>query len=121
MKKLILTFGMAMALFVGNAQSQLGIVTVEKNDKQVPVDFWYVINSKDNKDQMFYYNETQLTKQYLKNMLADYGQSLENPFGKDEDGDNYWIITHPSRNIVYLYLSEEKGTGYAMIISITKD
>jgi hypothetical protein len=52
-------------------------------------------------------------------MLAGYGQSSETPFGKDKEGDNYWIITHPSGNIVYLYYSVDED-GYSMIISVTK-
>jgi len=118
MKKLILTVFVALNLFTSNAQ-QLGVVNISPKDTEIPVDFWYVVDDKDMKNQMFYYNTTEKTKELLKNMLAGYGQSSETPFGTDKEGDNYWIITHPSGNIVYLYHSVDED-GYSMIISVTK-
>lgn len=122
MKKLILTLGMAFALFTTNAQqtTQLGIVHIDKNAEEVPVDYWYVVDDKDMENQMFYYNKVEMTQSVLKNMLAAYGQSSETPFGKDEEGDNYWIITHPSGNIAYLYYSLDGDSGFSMIISVTR-
>lgn len=120
MKKLILTVAMALSMITASAQSQLGVLNIDKNSKEIPVDYWYVLNGKGNENTMYYYNETSVTKEILKNMLATYGQSLEKPFGEDEDGDDFWIITHPSGNIVYLYLLEDGNGKYAMIISITK-
>jgi hypothetical protein len=121
MKKLILTLGLTMSMFAVNAQkSQIGILNLDKKETMIPVDFWYVVDSKDMKNQMFYYNETGKTKEHLKNLLAEYGQSSESPFGTDEVGDQYWIVTHPSGNIVYLYFSEEDETGFSMIISVTQ-
>jgi hypothetical protein len=118
MKKLILTVFVALNLFTSNAQ-QLGVVNISPKETEIPVDFWYVIDGKDFVNQMFYYNTTEKTKEVLKNMLAGYGQSSETPFGTDKEGDNYWIITHPSGNIVYLYYSVDED-GYSMIISVTK-
>ncbi len=118
MKKLILTVFVAFNLFTSNAQ-QLGVVTLKGNETDIPVDYWYVVDDKDMTNQMFYYNTTEKTKEVLKNMLAGYGQSSEVPFGKDEEGDNYWIITHPSGNIAYIYFSEGED-NYSMIISVTR-
>ena len=122
MKKLILTLGMAFALFTTNAQqtTQLGIVHIDKNAEEIPVDYWYVVDAKDMENQMFYYNKVEMTQSVLKNMLAAYGQSSETPFGQDEEGDNYWIITHPSGNIAYLYYSLDGDSGFSMIISVTR-
>ena len=118
MKKLILTVFVALNLFTSNAQ-QLGVVNIGSKETEIPVDYWYVVDDKDFTNQMFYYNTTEKTKEVLKNMLAGYGQSSETPFGTDKEGDNYWIITHPSGNIVYLYHSVDED-GYSMIISVTK-
>ena len=122
MKKLILVLGIAFTLFNSNAQqtAQLGIVHIDKNSEEVPVDYWYVVDDKDMENQMFYYNKVEMTQSVLKNMLADYGQSSETPFGKDEEGDNYWIVTHPSGNIAYIYYSLDGDSGFSMIISVTR-
>ena len=111
-----------MVMLLGVFQSysqQLGVVTLKGNETEIPVDYWYVVDDKDMTNQMFYYNTTEKTKEVLKNMLAGYGQSSEAPFGKDEEGDNYWIITHQSGNIAYIYFSEGED-NYSMIISVTR-
>jgi hypothetical protein len=118
MRKLVVAMGIVMGSFNSYSQ-QVGIVTLKGNEKEVPVDYWYVINDKEMDNQMFYYNETNKTKEILKNMLAGYGQSSETPFGKDEEGDEYWIVTHPSGNIAYIYISHDEN-NYSMIISVTK-
>ncbi len=122
MKKIILITGLLTTLFNVNAQQNvpLGIVHINKKDKEVPVDYWYVMNGKQLKNHMYYYNLSNLTMDVLKNMLSAYGQSSETPFGKDEKGDSYWIITHPTGNIVYIYYQVDGDSGYSSIISVTR-
>lgn len=120
MKKLILIATLSINLFNSNAQSQLGVVTVSKQDKTVPVGFWYVMDDKNSKHQMFFYDKTENVMKTLTAMLDEYDQNFNAPFGKDTEGDDYWIITHPTGNIVYLYFVTEPGAEYSFITSVTR-
>jgi hypothetical protein len=93
MKKIILSLGIVFAFLNSNAQQniQLGIVHIDENAEEVPIDYWYVVDSKDITNEMFYYNKVTTTQSVLKNMLASYGQSSETPFGQDEDGVTFGL------------------------------
>ena len=52
MKKIVLTVALVLANLAVNAQ--IGVVTVDKNAKETPLGFWYVVNGKGFENQMFF-------------------------------------------------------------------
>jgi hypothetical protein len=98
-----------------NAQ---GIVTVENNKVDVPLEQWYVIRTKDYNNYSFFYADHEIARNELKRILSMDDQSIEFPKGKDEDGDDYWVILYESEFLSHIYLTKE--TNYTLITIFTE-
>lgn len=119
MKKIVLTVTLALSSLFANAQ--VGVVTLEKNHKNIPVGFWYVVNGKGFENQMFYFDIDQNTNSKLATLLKENGFDIELPKGKDEDGDNYWTIFNEQGYITNIYLIKDTSNpGYSTITILTK-
>jgi hypothetical protein len=104
MKKLIIIVILMVTSSVANAQ---GIITVKDNKVDVPVAQWYVIRTKEYDSYSFFYAEHEEAREELKKILSQDDQSIEFPKGKDEDGDDYWIILYENEFLSHIYLTKE--------------
>jgi hypothetical protein len=119
MKKIVLTVALALANLAVNAQ--IGVVTVDKNAKETPLGFWYVVNGKGFENQMFFQDETTNTLIKLESILCSYDLNMDVPKGKDEEGDPYWIVMDETERVTYIYLIENKfDKKYSTITLLTK-
>jgi len=120
MKKIVLTVTLMLASLAANAQ--MGVITISKNDNQIPIDFWYVIaDDKDYANQMMYYGKTSSVRTYLAKLLTESSADISKPDGTDETNDPYWIVTYPTGYVTYFYLStDEEDKGYSWITTISK-
>jgi hypothetical protein len=120
MKKIILTTALAIASLVANAQT--GVLTISKNDKQIPIDFWYVItDDKDFANQMMYYGDSVGVNTYLIKLLSESGLDINTPSGFDSAKDPFWIVTYSSGYVTYIYLSKDADDmAYSWITTYSK-
>lgn len=115
----MLTIALAVASLSANAQ--LGVVTVDKNAKETPLGFWYVVNGKGFENQMFFQDETTSVRIKLESILSSYELDMDTPKGKDDAGDPYWIVMDETERITYIYLIENKfDKKYSIINLLTK-
>lgn len=119
MKKVVLTVALALSSLFASAQ--LGVVTLEKNHKNVPIGFWYVVNGKGFENQMFFFDTDQNINIKLNALLKENGLDIELPKGKDEEGDTYWTIYNELGYITNIYIIKAKtNPGYSVITLTTK-
>jgi hypothetical protein len=117
MKKLILMLFTMTNVIVLNAQ---GVRTVQSNDAEVPLNQWYVIRDKDFDNHSLFYGDMETVINELKSILQKDDQTIEFPKGKDEAGDDYWIILYENEYLSYIYLTLEKDTKMATITIYTE-
>lgn len=118
MKKIVLTVALALSSLFASAQ--LGVVTLEKNHKNIPIGFWYVVNGKGFENQMFFFDTDKNINVKLDALLRENGFDIELPKGKDEEGDNYWVL-YDEYYTTYIYLIKGKtNPGYSTITLVTK-
>jgi hypothetical protein len=119
MKKVVLTVALALSSLFASAQ--LGVVTLEKNHKNIPIGFWYVVNGKGFENQIFFFDTDKNINVKLDALLRENGLDIELPKGKDEEGDNYWVIYNELGYITHIYLIKGKtNPGYSTITLVTK-
>lgn len=119
MKKIMLTITMLLASLAVKAQN--GIMTVQSNGKEVPVEQWYIVSDKKLDNHAFYYAKTGEAVTELETMLFADGQSFSDPEGMDEDNDPYWKIARESGFTTYVYFVRGKeGDVYSTIITVTQ-
>ena len=117
MKKLILMAILMISTFKVNAQ---GIVTVKDNKSDVPLHQWYVIAEKDFINHSFFYGETGVIMDELKNILNKDDQTIDFPKGTDEEGDDYWVILNENEFVYNIYLIKYEGTEFSSITITTE-
>jgi hypothetical protein len=118
MKKTILTIATLLLSLTMYAQN--GIMTVQPNAKEVPVEQWYIIVNKKLDNHAYFYAETDIAVSELEAMLFADGQSFMDPKGMDDDNDPYWVIAKESGFVTYIYFIRGKdGDIYSTIITVT--
>jgi hypothetical protein len=117
MKKLILMLITLTNVIAINAQ---GVRTVQSNDVEVPLNQWYVIRDKDFDNHSFFYGDLETVINELKSILEADDQSIEFPKGKDESGDDYWLVLNENEYLSRIYLTREKETKMATITIYTE-
>ena len=119
MKKIMLTVTMLLASLAVKAQN--GIMTVQSNAEEVPVEQWYVVVNKKLDNHAYFYAETDIAVSELEAMLFVDGQSFSDPKGSDDDGDPYWVIVKESGFITHIYFVKGKSEDiYSTIITVTQ-
>ena len=119
MKKVVLTVALAISSLFASAQ--LGVVTVEKNSKSIPLGFWYVVSGKGFENQMFFQDLDSNTQVKLASLLEQNGLDINAPKGTDESGDLYWVALDESGYVTYVYLIEDRtDEKYSTITLSTK-
>ena len=118
MKKLILTVAIMMASFA--ASSQIGVITLEKNAKFVPMQQWYTIKDPKLDNCIYYYDEIPGTEKKLKELLDMFDLELGYPKEKLEDGTVYWMVLGENTNLYYIYYEMDKP-GFSYITVLTKE
>ena len=119
MKKVVLTVALALASLVTNAQ--VGVVTLEKNHKNIPVGFWYVVNGSGFENQMFFFDTDKNINVKLDALLTESGFDINLPRGIDAEGDTYWTIFNEQGYVINIYLIKDStNPGYSTITIVTK-
>lgn len=118
MKKTMLTVILVVTSFILNAQQ--GIITVKDIKADVPVAQWYVIAHKEYMNHAFFYASDSSTLDELKEILKKDDQDIDFPKGVDEDGDEFWVISHENDFVSHVYLTKYKDADMDMITIITE-
>jgi hypothetical protein len=117
MKKFSLTLFIIINAITLNAQ---GVRTVQKNDAEVPLNQWYVIRDKEFDNHSLFYGDKETVLNELKSILQKDEQTIEFPKGKDEAGDDYWVILNDNEYVSRVYLTLEKDSEMATITIYTE-
>jgi hypothetical protein len=117
MKKLSLIVIVMIAAVQANAQ---GVITLENNKVDVPIEQYYVIRDKDFNNHSFYYAEHYEAKEELKRILSIDNQSAEFPKDIDADGDPYWVILYENEYVSHIYFSKDGNSKYSVITIVTE-
>jgi hypothetical protein len=117
MKKFSLTLFIMINAITLNAQ---GVRTVQKNDAEVPLNQWYVIRDKEFDNHSLFYGDKETVLNELKSILQKDEQTIEFPKGKDEAGDDYWVILNDNEYVSRVYLTLEKDSEMATLTIFTE-
>ncbi len=112
MKKVVLS----LMLFVGiYSNAQLGIITLEKKENPF-YGQWYVINSKEYKNQLFYFDKKEKVDSVLMSMLDPYDLK-QSDARKDEAGDSYWVVDNDNgfNSTVYLVKIDQNDSQIIIV------
>jgi hypothetical protein len=120
MKTILLTLSLILSNLI---YSQIGVVTVEKHDKTVPLNMWFVSNEKDSKNQMFYMSEDGgEIGEVLANVLYDLGIEIDFPIGRDSVENPFWGTALENGFYVTVYLDYPTNEfKYNMITIVTQE
>jgi hypothetical protein len=114
MKKVVLSVLLFISL---NSNAQLGAITL--NRKELPYyGQWFVINSKEYKDHLMYFDQTEIVDSLLLNILEPWELSrLDSQ--KDDDGDLYWVVDNDNgfSATIYLIKIDEKDSQIVIVTS----
>lgn len=114
MKKVVLSALLFIAL---NSSAQLGIITLNGKE-QTYYGQWFVRNSKEYKDHLMYYDQTEIVDSVLLNILEPWELSrLDSK--KDDDGDLYWVVDNENgfSATIYLIKIDEKDSQIVIVTS----
>ena len=114
MKKVVLSALLFIAL---NSSAQLGIITLNGKE-QTYYGQWFVRNSKEYKDHLMYYDQSQIVDSVLLNILEPWELSrLDSK--KDDDGDLYWVVDNENgfSATIYLIKIDEKDSQIVIVTS----
>ena len=120
MKTIVLT---AVLLVSNLIHSQIGVVTVDKHDKTVPLDMWFVSNEKDSKNQMYFMSaDSEDIGEVLMNVLFDLGIEIDFPTGRDSAENPFWTMNLDNGFFVTVYLDYPTADfKYNMITIVTSE
>lgn len=111
----MLTIALAASTLTANAQ--LGVITLERNHKTIPLGFWYVVNGKGFENQMFFAEEDSLAKIKFDSLLLEYDLDPNKPAGKDSVGDPYWIVNSELGYVTWIYYIKSSDTHSTITIA----
>ncbi len=103
--------------------SQIGVVTVRKKDKTVPIGMWFVSTEKERKNQMYYMSECEVE---INNVLINVFKSVlynkvDYPLSIDNFENPYWCAILNNGYYVTIYLDKPTSNfKYHMITIITE-
>jgi hypothetical protein len=117
MQKLILIIIAMTSAIALHAQ---GVRTIQKKDAEVPLNQWYVIRDKDFDNHSFFYGDNETVMSELKSILQKDDQTIEFPKGKDQAGDDYWVVLYENEYLSHIYLTLEKETKMETITIYTE-
>jgi|LakMenEpi03Aug12_release.lakeMendotaPanAssembly.Ray.scaffolds.fasta_scaffold1333245_2 hypothetical protein len=114
MKKVVLSVLLFIAL---NSSAQLGIVTLDKKELAY-YGQWYVINSKEFKDHLLYYDKTEIVDALLLTILEPWDLARIDA-EKDEVGDLYWFVDNDNgfNATIYLIKMDEHDSQIVIVTS----
>lgn len=112
MKKLIF---LGAVLLSFHSHSQLGVVTIKRND-YIPIDQWYQVKGQKHKDRICYYNELEICVEKLKLELEPYGLKFTDGELQD-DGALLWSINHSNGFSSAVFFDQDEGYGLIDVYS----
>lgn len=108
MKKTLL----AVAILIGsNCAAQIGVVTLKKRDKLVPVAQWYTVQDKNHKDNVLFYADKATVLAKLNSMLEEEDLFFEE-FKLDEEDTKYWEVEKENGFNSTIYLIQDSEEYY---------
>ncbi len=111
-----------MLLFGFKSSAQFSIITVEP-EGQTYYGQWYVINSDEYKNHLFYYDEKKKVDSLLTSILTPY--ELKRKDGKkDEVGDLYWVVDNDNNGFfstIYLTIVNKDDAQLTIVTAPYED
>jgi hypothetical protein len=116
MKKTLL----AVAILIGSScAAQIGVVTLKKRDKLVPVAQWYTMQNRGLQHNVFFYADKETVLAKLNSMLEEEDLFFEE-FKLDEVDSKYWEVEKENGWHSTIYLIQDSETeGYFWINVVT--
>lgn len=113
MKKIVF----CMILFVVfNSRAQYGVITIGPEEPTY-YSQWYVINSDEFKNHVFYYDEKKKVDALLTSILTPY--NLKRKDGeRDEEGDLYWVVDNNNNGFfstIYLTIVDKEDARLTIV------
>jgi hypothetical protein len=118
------SFLVLITLLITNfVYSQIGVVTVRKKDKVVPLSMWFVSTEKERRNQMYYMSEYEgEINEVLNNVLSDLYIEFEFPIGRDGSENPYWGVELENDYYITVYLDyPTKEFKYYMVTIVTQE
>ncbi len=104
---------LAAAILIGSScAAQIGVVTMNRNTKVVPVGHWYNFHIRSWKNTIAFYAPTAEVLEELNEILEDNALFFEE-HQKDEEGNKYWEIENENGFISTIYLEPEEEDGWS--------
>jgi hypothetical protein len=100
---------LAVAILVGSTcTAQIGLITLPKNAKEVPIGQWYTYRFKLWDNNVTFLNTNDLVNEKLSEILKENDLFFEE-YKIDEFGDKYWVAdkTNGFQSHIYLIQDEE--------------
>ncbi|MFN5912061.1 MAG: hypothetical protein ACK45H_12050 [Bacteroidota bacterium] len=103
---------LAVAVLLGSAcAAQIGVITLPKRAKEVPVGQWYTVQDKHHQNNVLFYAEKDVVFAKLYQMLEDEGLFFEQ-FELDEQNAKYWTAEKENGFTSFIYLIPDDGTYF---------
>ena len=95
---------LAVAILVGSAcAAQIGLITLPRRAKEVPLAQWYTVQRKSFQNNVLFYAEKGVVLTKLNQMMEDEGLFFEE-FQLDDEGNKYWTAEKENGFTSYIYL-----------------
>jgi hypothetical protein len=109
----------AVLVLVGSAcAAQIGVVTLPKRAKEVPVGQWFTFKLQSWNNTVSFYNTDELVHEKLSEILKENELFFEE-HQIDQDGDKYWVLDKENGFTSYMYLIPDKE-GWSNITVYTE-
>jgi hypothetical protein len=110
---------LAVMVLVGSAcAAQIGVITMNRFTKEVPVGHWYTFRIKSWKHTVAYYDSTERVVERLNEILEENDVFFEE-HQTDTEGNKYWEIENASGFWSTIYLEPEEDKGWSRVTVYT--
>jgi hypothetical protein len=110
---------LAIALLIGaSCTAQIGLITLNKKAKNIPIGQWYTYTMKNWGNSVVYLNKTEEVHEKLNEILRENEVFFEE-YKIDEDGDKYWVIKQANGFLSHVFLIPD-DEGWMKILVLTE-
>ena len=106
-------------MLVTTCSAQIGLITLDKKAKEVPIGQWFTYTQKEWNNSVIYLNHTDEVHEKLNEILEENGIFFED-HKIDGEGDKFWQFIQKNGYLSYVYLVPD-DEGWMRIIVITED
>jgi hypothetical protein len=96
-------------MVVTTCSAQIGLITLDKKAKEVPIGQWFTYAQKEWNNSVIYLNHTEEVHKKLNEILEENEIFFED-YKIDAEGDKYWKFIQKNGYLSYVYLvSDDEG------------